>query len=205
MSSKLRPTLIWPTGLRLSNITVPKRDGRVALETAWLRPTEEDNKWTLQATNAYCFARVPVTIDNEAKLRERVVEDQAIPLPPKALAALEAGPVVGAAYFDDDGSVTVDDVTYHPPNYWAPAEDGLPATPGQFPDMAKLEPVQEKQSVFEIGFDADILIRLARAMGSKQVRVEFDTATTLRAFYVYPLGAGRDQAKGMLMPIRLNV
>lgn len=207
MRNSGKPTLVWPTGLRVSKITVPKSAGRVVLATAWLLPTEEDNKWTIQATNSFCFCRTPVLIENEAKLRKRVAAVDAIPLPPKALAALEAGAVIGCAYFEDDGSVTVDDVTYHPPEEWPEekGDHGFMVNPGQFPAMEKLEPTQLKTAIYEIGFNAKILHNLARAMGTETVRCTFDTETTLRAFYVSPIGAGRDEAKGMLMPIRLNV
>lgn len=207
---KVKPTLIWPRGAKvIGNVTTPRGDGRVVLETAWLRPMDQDGKWWLQATNSYVFLGLQVNVENERKLRERATAGDAIaiPIPPKAILALERSPAVAAAYFEEDGSVTVDDVTYRQPQSWpgGKGEDGFPEVPGQFPDMEKLEPEQKDGNVYEIGVDADLLLKLARSMGSKKVRLKFDTTKNLSPFWVEPLGVESENTKGFQMPIRLNV
>lgn len=208
MSKKAKPTLVWQKGLKVTgNVTTRRGDGRIVLETAWLRPMEEKGRWWLQATNSYTFVGVAMLVENDDALRERAAACDAIPIPPKALQALERGASFPAGMFEADGSVTVDDVTYHPPREWPDGkrEDGFPELPGKFPSMENLEPQQAKEKVYEIGIDAELLLKLARAMGSKKVRLKFDTQRQLGAFYVEPLGLESENTKGFQMPIRLSV
>lgn len=199
---KEKPLLIWPRGMKMSHATTLRREGRVPLETCWLRPTEQDNKWYLQATNAHIFSSVVVTVEHEVALRERVAAVEAIPLPPKAMRALEGDSISSIGIFEPDGSVTVDDVTYHPPPEWpTDPQDGFPAQPHALPSFESLADTDPKP--YEVGLDTDLLAKLARSMGCKRVKLSFDKVN-LKQVRVVPLGEGRDDAKGLLMPIRLN-
>lgn len=87
-----------------------------------------------------------------------------------------------------------------------------------FPDCARLIP--ENLSDFEIGIDAGLLYKLAKAMGNERVRIRFTSApvrpgvenpsvdqpgpSNMRPYVVRPIDATDDDAIGILMPIRIS-
>jgi hypothetical protein len=83
-----------------------------------------------------------------------------------------------------------------------------------FPNVDHLFP--DDLSDFEIGLDAEKLHKLAKAMGDMRVRIRFCNSwaraegngafgpSNMRPFVVCPLGASEDDARGILMPIRIS-
>jgi hypothetical protein len=204
--SKPKPMLRWYKGPRPSATISPENDGRPVLQTAWLRPKDEPGEWSLQTTNSFVFALLPVRVDADERLRERAAAHScgAVPLPPKALLELERSRTAETfAIFEDDGSVTVGDTTFHPPDCWpsGKTEEGFPELVGSFPDPEALR--REPKERFEMGFSASLLRDAAAAMGQAKVRLIIDTSSPNVMFFFEAL-EGYGSAEAIIMPVRIN-
>lgn len=177
-----------------------------------LDPPRKDKPRTghLSATDSYCLVTVPVEFDD----RDEEPKEGAFPIE-----ALKAGDKIGAVFALKDGVREPGTGTLHP----------YPENPGQFPNADKLMPSEENVSSFHIAFNAALLKKLADAMGSEAVVLEFCAApgehlvieqegaepfvmpANLRAIRVRPIehsggGTGAkvlDGPVGLLMPIRM--
>lgn len=161
----------------------------------------------VEVTDSYMLARFPVELDEG---------DTSGPIPVDALKAARKPP---NKYRDVSIALNGNaEVRQYGEN---PAEPDTPyltvprdVEPYQFPDTLRLIP--ENLSEFEIGLDAGLLYRLAKAMGNERVRIRFTNnpatgdgngnfgPSNLRPYVVRPADAySDDDPIGLLMPIRL--
>lgn len=189
---------------------VASRDlSRPVLTTVHLN-AEASEVWV---TDSYMAARFPVELDES---------DTSGPIPIEALKAMRKPPLgkyVSAGIklngnaevqqYDSDGKPTGDPYLTMPRES---SEYTFPSLNQHFPDNL---------SDFEIGFSAEKLARLAKAMGTDDVRLRFSVAppvvgvdnpsvdekkpSNLRQILVRPMGkTGADDPVGLLMPARFD-
>ena len=129
----------------------------------------------LEATDSYKLVRIPVELDEEDV--EGFIPIEAVTRARKHR-VVEIGAAVG---------VRVKDVVFDRPG------------DGTWPDLPKL--VEADSSTFSIGLNARLLMELAEALGSDDLRLDFTGSLT--PIKVLPLGGEAPQSVGLIMPIRL--
>jgi hypothetical protein len=157
---------------------IDKDVGRPELLQANLVTEEE----ILEATDRHIVVRVPVEIE-EGDLPGAVTAD--------ALAASRKGSESISCYED---ALVTDNASFKRPR---------PDQP--FPDLRSLIPGDE-QIVWSFGLNAKLLLRLAQAMGTEEIVLEFTAvgsiADKLCPIRVSPLGKRSQGAVGLMMPVR---
>ena len=199
-----RPEMHWLYRGKLSAVTGP--EDRPSLEAAWIRLDKKGN-WIIYATNSYVMVWLPVDIAYDTELRERAKARDAIFFPVKALLELEKrGQKI--AFFEKDGSVTIDDVTFHIPPYAVSIRDeddqkggGWPMQPKAIPAPAKITKAVKNR--FEVGFNVDYLKAAAGALESPDVKVIFDLDDPQHQVWVHGMRGNGGEA--IIMPIKLNL
>ena len=151
--------------------------------------TDPDGSRWLEATDSYCLVRVPVSDadeDEDGMIPAAAVKAATAPRAPGRVAANGHVEAIGK-----DGAVT---------RYDRP--DGI------FPNCRQLIP--DAEPVFEFGVNVDLLVKVAKAIGTSQVRLSFvpardaDGPSNLRPISVRALQGGVHEARGLVMPIRLS-
>jgi hypothetical protein len=212
-ADNVKPILHWMKHKgKLS--TVAGHDGRVALEGAWLRPERSPNEWQMTATDSYAMVWVKCNIEHDEPLRERAEHEsqQGIFIPARALVELERSRDPATMLFEEDGSVTVGDITFHLPS-WRIVQgflggdrerelDGRPDQPKAIGGPDKFQTPNE--SPFSVGLSSTILASVARSLNSPTVKLTFDTENALAPVGIHPL-MNPDGGQAIQMPVRLNL
>jgi hypothetical protein len=137
-----------------------------------------ENKLAI-ATNGQMLAIVPI---------EPEEADTSGPLPPKALQAARKLKAFGAACFTINGDIKLPDGCSMPRPTVSP-----------YPNWRAVVPAEDRPVKFAVSLDAKLLSRLADALGSDVVKLQF--LDDLSPIVVVPSGC-LDGRKGILMPER---
>lgn len=171
-------------------------EGRPHLTGVWIEPGDSPGEAFAISTDSYKLAKIPVTY--EGKLPEGK-PDHPLWLP--------ADVVKDVTRRKSGGSVRVTDKTYEPQHdarimYRRSADDEK-----KIVNHNALWPEFGKDSEFEFGINAKLLLDLAKALGGglNAVAITVDTSKTLKAMRVRPLGGPTPDARGIMMPVRVNV
>lgn len=194
-SSKVQPELV-----------ASKDESRPVLTMVHLNA--EDS--VVEVTDSYMLARFPVELDEG---------DTSGPIPVDALKASRKPPLKFKSTSIRCNSHV--EVRHEFGEHASDPYVTLPRESGdyQFPNTRQLIP--DTLSEFEIGLDAGLLLKLAKAMGSERIRIRFTNAPTrvgvenpavdqpgpsnMRPMVVRPINAhSDDEPIGILMPIRLS-
>lgn len=212
----VKPEIIWMRDGKLS--AVMGEAERPSLHGVWLRPEHTDGEWMMWATDSYVMCWKKLVITNDGPLRERAAHPSqkgAIFVPPRAIMELEKSRRLTSAQFEEDGSVTVGDVTFHLPHpslFLTIADiegrrealEGLPDQPTPIPAPSKFaETKREKE--FKVGLDTKYLGNAAKAFGTTRLVFTLDAKSPLAPVGIRPQGIVEGGSEGLVMPMRLNV
>jgi hypothetical protein len=166
------------------------RDGtRPHLRDAYLKPGE-NGKATLYATDAYKL--VVLAVEATGDFDPQYIAADALK------AAEKSGRFQVGEYIEPlDKNGNANGVLFRKPEH----------TKGPADFEALFEKRAKPNREFTVGFNAEFLAQVAAAMGTDGVKVTFDADNPLSAILVEPLNAGvpGGEARGLIMPIRLNV
>lgn len=209
----MKPSMQWMKDGKLSAVMGPA--DRPSLNGAWLRPERSDGEWLMTATDSYVMCWKKVVINADGPLRERAQhpsQKDAIFVPPRAVHELEVSREYTFAEFEEDGSVTVGDVTFHLPEPGAVISfetgqqkferEGRPFQPTPIPSPSKWE--AEREQEFQVGMDVKLLGSAARALGNTRLKFTFDAKNPLGPVGLSSQLKYNPGAAGLLMPMRLG-
>lgn len=149
----------------------------------------------LQASDRFIAVRVPLKVHGSTK---DLVEG---PLPTEAVLELEKG---SPTPIDLVATATMVKAGLDTRRVRPTVSEGF-----KFPDLEQVQPPKPAKS-FRVGLDTVLLRKLAQAVGSDAVVLEFDQehmdkSGYLRAIPVRPLKDPASRAHGLIMPVRVNV